>query len=146
MRVDFHTLNIIVSCIVTQSLFMGMIKHVQSAQSNKFTICLTMSQKRSLWWTSFFGCRLTSVSASSKYYSCRIKGTFGAIIRVWAPTKWTQKINLKFLGKLDDLKFTFESSIVWPKKNTEIIWKNMQQLPKPRCAFLWNMRQVAIQK
>ena len=101
--VDFHTLNIKVSCIVTLSLFMGMIKHAQSAQSNKFTICLTMSQKRSLWWTSFFGCRLTSVSASSKYYSCRIKGTFGAIIRVWAPTKWTQKINLKFLGKLDDL-------------------------------------------
>ena len=55
--VDFHTLNIKVSCIVTLSLFMGMIKHAQSAQSNKFTICLTMSQKRSLGWTSFFGCR-----------------------------------------------------------------------------------------
>ena len=38
-----------------------------------------------------------------------------------------------------------ESSIVWPKKNTEIaLKKNMQQLPKPRCAVLSSVQQVVI--
>ena len=41
---------------------------------------------------------------------------------------------------------TFELNIVWPKKKTEISWKNMQQLPKPWCAFLSNMQQVTIRK
>ena len=40
---------------------------------------------------------------------------------------------------------TFESSIVWLKKKMEILWKNMQRLPKSRRAFLSNMRQVTIQ-
>ena len=32
------------------------------------------------------------------------------------------------------------------EEKTEISWKNMQQLPKPWCAFLSNMQQVTIRK
>ena len=40
---------------------------------------------------------------------------------------------------------TFESSIIWLKKNNEISWKSMQQLNKPQCTFLSNMQQVTSQ-
>ena len=38
LQVDFNTLGIKVSCKVVLSLLMGMIKHSQSTQSNKFSI------------------------------------------------------------------------------------------------------------
>ena len=31
---------------------------------------------------------------------------------------------------------TFESSMVWPRKNVEISWENMQQLHKPWCILV----------
>ena len=55
------------------------------------------------------------------------------------------KLISEFYRKLDMLNAYSESSIVWPKKNTEIaLKKNMQQLPKPRCAVLSSVQQVVI--
>ena len=40
LQVDFNTLGTKVSCKVILSLLLGMIKHSQSSQSNKFSISL----------------------------------------------------------------------------------------------------------
>ena len=53
LKIDFNTLIIKVSYKVILSLLIGMIKHSQSTQRNKFAISL-QSQKRSLEWNSFF--------------------------------------------------------------------------------------------
>ena len=45
LQVDFNTLVIIVCCKVILSLPMGMIKHSQSTQSNKFVISLQYLKK-----------------------------------------------------------------------------------------------------
>ena len=44
-QIDFHTLGIKVSYKVMLSLMMGMIKHSQSTQSNKFAISLQYIEK-----------------------------------------------------------------------------------------------------
>ena len=47
LQVDFNTLGIKVSYKVILSLLLGMIKHSQSTQSNKFVIFLQYLKKRS---------------------------------------------------------------------------------------------------
>ena len=47
LQVDFNTLGIKVSYKVILSLLLGMIKHSQSTQSNKFVISLQYLKKRS---------------------------------------------------------------------------------------------------
>ena len=46
-QVDFDTLCIKVSCKVILALLMGMMKHSENTQSNKFTISLQYLKKRS---------------------------------------------------------------------------------------------------
>ena len=60
LQADFNTLSIKVSYKVILLLLLGMIKHSQSTQSNKFAISLQYLKKRSLQWTSIFACRSTS--------------------------------------------------------------------------------------
>ena len=57
LQVDFNTLGIKDAYKVLLSFLLGMIKHSESTQSNKFAISL---QKRSLERSSFFACRWTS--------------------------------------------------------------------------------------
>ena len=57
LQVDSNALIIKVTLMVILSLLIGMIKHSQITQSNKFAIIYTISQKRSRGWSSFFACR-----------------------------------------------------------------------------------------
>ena len=57
LQVDSNALIIKVSLMVILSLLIGMIKHSQIAQSNKFAIIYTIFQKRSHGWSSFYACR-----------------------------------------------------------------------------------------
>ena len=46
LQVDFNTLGIKDACKVILSLLLGMIKHSQTTQSNRFTNIFTISQKK----------------------------------------------------------------------------------------------------
>ena len=46
LQVDFNTLGIKGACKVILSLLLGMIKHYQSTQGNRFASIFTISQKR----------------------------------------------------------------------------------------------------
>ena len=49
-----------------------------------------------------------------------------------------QTINSFFLWKLSTAgHLAIDSSIVWPKKDAEILWKKMQQLPNSQCDYLF---------
>ena len=61
----------------------------------------------------------------------RIQGIFGAFIPVWVP------FCVKFIESRTSYTLTFESSMVWPKKTTEISHKKEKKLqPKPPCAVV----------
>ena len=57
LQVDSNALIIKVFLMVILSLLIGMMKHSQITQSNKFAIIYTLSRKRSYGWSSFFACR-----------------------------------------------------------------------------------------
>ena len=57
LQVDSNALIIKVFLMVILSLLIGMMKHSQITQSNKFAIIYTISRKRSYGWSSFFACR-----------------------------------------------------------------------------------------
>ena len=59
-QVDFNTLGIKDAYKVILSLLLGMIKHSQSTQSNRFANIFTISQKRRYEGSSFFACSRTS--------------------------------------------------------------------------------------
>ena len=56
LQVDFNTLGIKDAYKVILSLLLGMIKHSQSTQSNRFANIFTISQKRRYEGSSFFAC------------------------------------------------------------------------------------------
>ena len=56
LQVDFNTLGIKDACKVILSLLLGMIKHSQSTQSNRFANIFTISQKRRYEGSLFFEC------------------------------------------------------------------------------------------
>ena len=60
LQVDFNTLGIKDAYKVILSLLLGMIKHSQSTQSNRFANIFTISQKRRYEGSSFFACSRTS--------------------------------------------------------------------------------------
>ena len=60
LQVDFNTLSIKDNYKVILSLLLGMIKHSQSTQSNRFANIFTISQKRRYEGSSFFACSRTS--------------------------------------------------------------------------------------
>ena len=57
LQVDSIALIIKVFLMVILSLLIGMMKHSQITQSNKFAIIYTISRKRRYGWSSFFACR-----------------------------------------------------------------------------------------
>ena len=57
LQVDFNTWDINVSYKVILSVLIGMIKHSESTQSNKFAISLQYLPKKSYGWSSIFACR-----------------------------------------------------------------------------------------
>ena len=61
LQVDFNFLGIKVSYKVILSLLIGMNKHCQVTQSNKFAIIFTASQKISYDWSSFFACKYANL-------------------------------------------------------------------------------------
>ena len=60
LQVDFNTLSIKDNYKVILSLLLGMIKHSQSTQSNRFANIFTISQKIRYERSSFFACSRTS--------------------------------------------------------------------------------------
>ena len=60
LQVDLNTLGIKDAYKVILSLLLGMIKHSQSTQSNRFANIFTISQKRRYEGSSFFACSWTS--------------------------------------------------------------------------------------
>ena len=54
LQIDFNTLGIKDACKVILSLLLGMIKHSQTTQSNRFANIFTISQKRRYEDSSFF--------------------------------------------------------------------------------------------
>ena len=56
LQVDFNTFGIKDAFKVILSLLLGMIKHSQSTQSNRFANIFTISQKRRYEGSSFFAC------------------------------------------------------------------------------------------
>ena len=56
LQVDLNTLGIKDAYKVILSLLLGMIKHSQSTQSNRFANIFTISQKRRYEGSSFFAC------------------------------------------------------------------------------------------
>ena len=56
LQVDFNTLGIKDAYKVILSLLLGMIKHSQSTQSNRFANIFTISQRRRYEGSSFFAC------------------------------------------------------------------------------------------
>ena len=66
LQVDFNTLGIKVSYKVILSLLMGMIKHSQSSQINRFALFLQYFKKE-VWMEFVFACRKMEVSLSWHY-------------------------------------------------------------------------------
>ena len=60
LQVDFSTLGIKDAYKVILSLLLGMIKHSQSTQGNRFANIFNISQKRRYQGSSFFACSRTS--------------------------------------------------------------------------------------
>ena len=60
LQVDFNTLGIKDAYKVILSLLLGMIKHSQITQNNRFANIFTISQKRRYEGSSFFACSWTS--------------------------------------------------------------------------------------
>ena len=68
LQVDFNTLGIKVSYKVILSLLMGMIKHSQSTQSNKFAISLQYLKKK--LGMEFIFCMQKNIKISTSWHYC----------------------------------------------------------------------------
>ena len=69
LQVDYNTFGIKYAYKVILSLLLGMIKHSQNTQSNRFANIFTISQKKKIWRESIF-CMQLNIEVSTSWDYC----------------------------------------------------------------------------